>query len=1459
MKALTTKLLTTFVAVLCLCLPYQAHGQTEGETTTKTVSICNKDGSKTYATLAASNGVYSAVIDGSKFPNGSRVNVKVNDVLYKSYYKGFKWEKKYDTWIEALESTTFYKSIDTQDTGIEFNTSTTPYQFPFEEALFTVTFINDSELELSITDPNAKYPVNLLVNGEEHLLCEDVNKETEAERSWPYVTPISVAEGGKATIALKVGNKTYGYAVPAEGNAFVFDAEDRKEQVKSGDLTLNADPLSISTKGTYALAVKMIKNNDGTKSYRLKATKTATDHEMTFGTDNYLAYYKTSKKWVGTATLTPNQELPPFVLTDYTTSPATTTTYWFAQDIDDPKGDPQTAALTTDEPATKAKCITEGTYKFDVTIAADGTARARYFNTTAPVEIKDLYVCVYDKHLQSDGQYYYNEGDFSCDYKVTYQLPDGSYAIALCLNPGQSFYIMNNGVEYRPAAADIGTSFGTADKMAAFTFSPSTDPDRRKHVSQDVGYRMLLIKPTGSDLLVSGYKMTITESNKMEVVKSLSSPEEHGHMADVLVKFTIPEGHTAEEGYIEGYRKMVLNPSGTHALYKLNLKAGQTFEIWRGRAIKDEAGNITGIEEQDRVQYGCKNPPADGQTAVSIVDGDISTLYDQYSSSCKTKTYSVINDGEFNFICFYTTMQKQFSVSRKVKKDRGISIAVYNADDTQYGELVDMQYKNVNRRNLMTVKVPIGGYVKFGFFEDGVFTPFEYYNLGISNQVGYDTPITGKPKEAQFEARVADYADGKDECWYRFRIRLREDGNYCLSYQTIPMPVTAWLYVSDSEGEKEYSANEDASNPGHYVFTGVNLKKGSKYYFVNQKGAKIHNGSQTEIQEATKDGLIWYCAHTSSGGGNPVLPGRNINMFSHLNVGTDYQNTDSETKYTFEPFEYNGDHDLSNLEIDMHIATMSHRYSYNFEGIDYRFVGNCAGIQIDGKTGWGDGSDKYKMVYHPTTGYYTCFLDYLWGDWFIYYYENNAHNNNNNFYAFNLNNVVHELNKPYYLSNGLGERYVSDLKTETPTGTAADTSISKGDDGKIGTSYKDRFMIALAPGASGIIQTTDFQWDWAHSPVYKDVTVVFDPANNVLWLDSGKYAGKPDIEDPYGELYLIFTDVDAAIWNADRQDELASPNADNLTQGKHWVKLTRDENQLGHYTAKGIRFPARKLNETESASHSAYFFSNRIGSTLAETIRYSNNYHAGVNDPYLRDSETATIPDGKDPYGSVFTKLNYNEAGYNGFGSFLTDKKPLELVNAQSTAYAETVYVRRWDRKLYTPYEDCKVPTGETQSEPAAMPHRAADDTTGDTTGDNGTSAGDTAQNDVPILVLMTDEQPKNLDAEKDYVIRAFASEPYTYDVDVHLGRKSFTLETGPNGGLVTSVELVPADGSEQARPTAVVRAAAGHISVTGAQSVSIYTVTGGCLLYDAPAAELDVPHGLYIVVADGHATKHLL
>ena len=44
------------------------------------------------------------------------------------------------------------------------------------------------------------------------------------------------------------------------------------------------------------------------------------------------------------------------------------------------------------------------------------------------------------------------------------------------------------------------------------------------------------------------------------------------------------------------------------------------------------------------------------------------------------------------------------------------------------------------------------------------------------------------------------------------------------------------------------------------------------------------------------------------------------------------------------------------------------------------------------------------------------------------------------FYPFNLNNVIHEINHPYYLSDGQN-RYISDAKKELTAGTAADTPI----------------------------------------------------------------------------------------------------------------------------------------------------------------------------------------------------------------------------------------------------------------------------------------------------------------------------------------------------------------------------------------------------------------------------------
>ena len=40
---------------------------------------------------------------------------------------------------------------------------------------------------------------------------------------------------------------------------------------------------------------------------------------------------------------------------------------------------------------------------------------------------------------------------------------------------------------------------------------------------------------------------------------------------------------------------------------------------------------------------------------------------------------------------------------------------------------------------------------------------------------------------------------------------------------------------------------------------------------------------------------------------------------------------------------------------------------------------------------------------------------------------------------------------------------------------------------------------------------------------------------------------------------------------------------------------------------------------------------------------------------------------------------------------------------------------------------------------------------------------------------------------------------------------------------------------------------------------MSIYTAAGVCILRDASGADIDVAPGVYIVVADGRASKHIL
>jgi len=1298
-------------------------------------------------------------------------------------------------------------------------------------------------------------PLSVLVDGKETQLCEDINELPEGTERVDWDAPVQVQEGGSSNVAVKIGDKTYGVA----DNAIEFDAENRDKQVKESRLVENGNAITLNQKGIYTVAVLL-----GADGYKLQITKAAAGNEMNFGEGNGLVFNEDTSEWTGAVELKANTELPALTYTVYgADGNATTTTYYFPSDIDDPDGQDHTVELTTKQPSTTAKSVTVGTYKLSVKIAADGTATATYRNTTPPVKLDDLYVCVYDKHLypNTENGYGYNTGEsFSVDYKVTHRLADGSYAVAICMNNSQAFYIMNNGIAYRPAMKDMWEAFGSSkDGMKSYTFTPSEDHSLRKHVSTDPGYRMLIISPDGSNISVKGYLIPLGtdeyfKKNCMNVVESLTNPvNTYGHMADVIIKFTNPNPTTDPDntqGYRTDYCKVPLNPSGTHGLYDVTLKAGQTFEIYRGRAIYgDDGKTVIGIEDKDKVQYGCGKNPAEGKSSVTITDGDISTLYDEYNSSdCKTKTYSVVRDGEFSFMIFYTTLEKQLTVSRKVKKDRGIKIAVYDKDGNLQGDLVDMQYKNTNRRNLMSVQVPKGGYVKFGFInKNGELDTFNYYNLGHSNKAGYDTkPAEGQEQESQFNAIDGDYSANTDKVWYRFRIRLREDGNYYLTYQNVPMPSQVWLYVTSGSETREYTAYDDKNNPGHFVFTGVDIPQNAEYYFVNRQNGKIDNNLDWEEEDPT-DGLIWYCAHTSSHNGitegNPVIPGRWINMFSHLNVGTDYQSVGN----SFNKFKYSEEKSLSNVTIDMDIATMSHRYSVDYIGQSYYFEGCCAGVQGLGKKDWNKQNERYKFVYHPTTGYYTCYLEYLWGDWFIYNYNTNG-SQQTDYYSYNLNNVVHELNQPYYLSDA-NNRYISDAKMEIATGTAADTQIQTKDANGNAVipknTYKDRFMIALAPGAISIIQTSMFQNDWVHSPVYKDVTVVFDPANNVLWLMSGHVDGDPEANDPYGELYLIFTDVTPEEWAQSRIDEENDPDSSDEI-GKHWVKLNPDPDQIGRYTANNIDFPAR-LKDGKELKHSSYFFSNRLGKTLAETIRYSNSYHAGIIDPVL-DSDQMVSEDEK--YGSVYTKLVYDKTGgSDNSGSFKTVEKPMSLINTSATAYAKTIYVRRWDNKEGAPYEDCYVPGTESGSNTTARRTAVRRDVEADNSGSNGggaTSGGN-------IFVTTTDDEPDLGDT--DFVVRTFASEPYTYDVVVHLGRQEFTLETSPKDIISSSVEEL----SDDVRPAAVIRAVAGHISVTGAESVSIYTVTGRCLLLDAPGAELDVDPGVYIIVADGKASKHIL
>lgn len=1229
---------------------------------------------------------------------------------------------------------------------------------------------------------------------------------------------------GKFSVRVRVDDVVYGSAYMGKWQNYTDDTW--KEAIsKIAYSTTMADGVEFESGSfPYEQARFTVTLAPGGTELTLGIADGSSADSMTFGDDIALTFDKESSLWRANVSLEAGSTLP--ALTYVNDESGESRQYWFPANIEADDATERTVALAT-APAS-SRCLTGGIYRLAVSVGDDGTATAAYACTNPPVVIGDgLYVCVYDKHYAPDqwGNYSfgYQGGDsFTNDYKVSYRLADGSYAIAIGMDYSQAFYIMNNGVAYRPAAADVDTPFASQEgDMTTFTFLPSDDHSLRKKVSySDNGYRMLIISANGSNIDVKGYRVAVNETNRMNIIGSLAAPaDDFGHMADVILHF---KGDTSQ-GYIDGYRKMDLQPSGAHGIHDLRLKAGQEFEICRGRAIYGPSGEITGIDGKDMVRYGCKNTPAEGASTVTLTDGDISTLYDQYSNDCKTTTYSVVRDGEFSFVMFYTTTVKQLTVSRKVLKDRGIKIGAFDSSGVLMGGYTDMQYKNNNRRNLMSVCVPRGGYVEFGFAAtdasgNSTVEPFEFYNLGHSNSVGYDTEATGD-KVSRFEARDEDYADGADMCWYRFRIRLREDGNYYMSYQAVAMPEKVWLYVDGPDGEAEYEAAADSDNPGHYVFEGVNIPAGAEYYFVNRRGAAINPG-WTLADGDPADGLVWYAAHTSSDNNgqdaNPALAGRRINMFNHLNVGTDYQ----DGNYRFKKFHYNGSRPVENAEVDMDIASMSHRFGIDYEGRAYYFEGSCAGVQFDGTLDWAKQNEKYRFVYHPTTGYYTCYLEYLWGDWFIYNYDE-AGLQQTSFYPFNLNNVIHEINHPYYLSDGQN-RYISDAKKELTAGTAADTPIPSIDN----TSYKDRIMIAMAPDAYSIIQGSMFQYDWTQSPVYKDVTIVFDPANNVLWLVSGHTGADPDDEEnPYGELYIVFTDVEPAEWDRSRLDEY-----DGAESGAHWVKLKADTEELGRYTADGVKFPVRS-----GARHSSYFFSNRLGSTLAETIRYSNSYHAGSIDPTYEPSADETL------YGSVFTKLVYNEDGNDGRGSFESHDKPLSIVNTAATAYAPVLYVRRWDNKEQAPYEDCYV---DTRSDS----RRASRASAGDSQGEGGDDAGAYPESSVTT----TDEQPQA--GKDDYVVRTFASEPYVYDVSVHLGRQMFDLITAPRL-VVSSNEEISAD----VAPTAVITAAAGHISVAGARSVSIFTAAGACILRDAPGADLDVAPGIYIIVADGRASKHIL
>jgi len=367
------------------------------------------------------------------------------------------------------------------------------------------------------------------------------------------------------------------------------------------------------------------------------------------------------------------------------------------------------------------------------------------------------------------------------------------------------------------------------------------------------------------------------------------------------------------------------------------------------------------------------------------------------------------------------------------------------------------------------------------------------------------------------------------------RLTVDADGTYHLCYDMSDMsngrkliiepkqlPEKLW-YVPGTV-EHVYTSNMDAAvellpidgKPGQYASEKeITLKTGDKFFITWDLQAMRKNTSET-VKETTA--LNFYGTNYSTRAlTSKFYPGKDVRMLEFASTGN------QGVHYTVP--EGNETAKSNTLFVDLSTTsrkTLRWGDPSGYKGEDYWLFGESqegylsdgtkvSGVPRDPREEYKYG-DKYKFIYHPSTNLYTLTLDQLWGKIRI---NGKTDDGLYRYSGLKGNDQINHVGNSYDLFYGLndyGENIEEDYRDDegnTITGT-----------------NRNPFVINDPECAEDIVNMKDGSDGRDIYYYYRNITIVFDPDNNRLWMQSPNrdyvYDPSKDEKDVNIPLYIVF-------------------------------------------------------------------------------------------------------------------------------------------------------------------------------------------------------------------------------------------------------------------------------------------------------------------------------------------------